>query len=120
MYKGSGIVVMDTEDHRSKLQAEMTDNATYMEVNEDRTKTIENKVKKMADDMRKKGSISKDLKGFLTSSGGTSGKLQGNPKLHKTLRTIVNGRNHPTEKMAEIVEMELRAHVTSLPSYIKD
>jgi len=36
------------------------------------------------------------------------------------LRTIVNGRNHPTEKMAEIVEDELREHVTSLPSYIRD
>jgi len=36
------------------------------------------------------------------------------------LRTIVNGRNHSTEKMAEIVEDELREHVTSLPSYIRD
>ena len=53
------------------------------------------------------------------SSGGTSGRLQGNPKIHKgtiPLRTIVNGRNHPTEKMAEVVENELREHVTSLPS----
>ena len=32
----------------------------------------------------------------------------------------MNGRNHPTEKMAELVENELREHVTSLPSYIKD
>jgi len=59
----------------------------------------------------------------MTGYEGTSGKLQGNPKLHKPgmpLRTIVNGRNHPTEKMAEIVEDELREHVTSLPSYIRD
>jgi len=57
------------------------------------------------------------------TSGGAAGKLQGNPKLHKTgvpIRTIVNGMNHPTEKMAKIVENELRAHVTSLPSYIQD
>jgi len=59
----------------------------------------------------------------MTGYDGTSGKLQGNPKLNKPgmpLRTIVNGRNHPTEKMAEIVEDELREHVTSLPSYIRD
>jgi len=35
------------------------------------------------------------------------------------LRTIVNGRNHPTEKMAEVVENEMRAHVKYLPSYIQ-
>jgi len=59
----------------------------------------------------------------MTTTGGAAGKLQGNPKQHKTgvpLRTIVNGRNHLTEKMAKIVENELRAHVTSLPSYIQD
>ncbi|KAH3826280.1 hypothetical protein DPMN_128177 [Dreissena polymorpha] len=56
-----------------------------------------------------------DLRRYLTSSGVNSGKLQGNPKLHKPgmpLRTIVNGRNHPTEKMAEKVENELCDHVT--------
>ena len=77
----------------------------------------------MADTLYKKGSIDSDLKRYLTSGGGTSGKLQGNPKLHKPgmpLRTIVNGRNHLTEKMAEIVENELRDHVTSLPSYVRD
>ncbi|KAH3842903.1 hypothetical protein DPMN_116407 [Dreissena polymorpha] len=59
----------------------------------------------------------------MTGFDGTSGKLQGNPKLHKPgmpLRTIVNGRSHPTEKMAEIVEDQLRSHVTSLPSFVRD
>jgi len=34
--------------------------------------------------------------------------------------TYINGRNHPTEKMAEIEKDELREDVTSLPSYIRD
>ncbi|KAH3721882.1 hypothetical protein DPMN_064831 [Dreissena polymorpha] len=36
------------------------------------------------------------------------------------LRTIMNGRSHPTEKMAEIVEDQLRSHVMSLPSFVRD
>ncbi|XP_052233168.1 uncharacterized protein LOC127845994 [Dreissena polymorpha] len=92
----------------------MSDSETYVAVTGDKTKIVENKVKKVADTLYKKGSIDSDLKRYLTSGGGTSGKLQGNPKLHKPgmpLRTIVNGRNHPTEKMAEIVENELRDHI---------
>ncbi|XP_052212148.1 uncharacterized protein LOC127831197 [Dreissena polymorpha] len=121
--KGSGIVIMDREDYVKKLKCEMSDSDTYVDVTDDKTRMVENKVKKVADTLYKKGSIDSDLKRYLISSGGTSGKLQGNPKLHKPgmhLRTIVNGRNHPTEKMAEIVENELRDHVTSLPSYVGD
>ena len=114
---------MDREDYVKKLKCEMSDSETYVAVTDDKTRIVENKVKKVADTLYKKGSIDSDLKRYLTSGGGTSGKLQGNPKLHKPgmpLRTIVNGRNHPTEKMAEIVENELRDHVTSLPSYVRD
>ena len=67
--------------------------------------------------------ITDDLKSYLMPSEGTSGRLQGSPKIHKgtiPLRTIVYGRNHQTEKMAEVVENELREHMTLLPSYIKD
>jgi len=121
--KGSGIVVMDRDEYVRKLQCEMSDSATYEEVPGDRTKTVQNKVKKVVDTLYKKGSIDNELRRYMTGYDGTSGKLQGNPKLHKPgmpLRTIVNGRNHPTEKIAEIVEDELREHVTSLPSYIRD
>ena len=45
--KGSGIVIMNTEDYTNKLEKEMKDNGTYAEVTEDKTKKIENKVKKL-------------------------------------------------------------------------
>ncbi|XP_052218012.1 uncharacterized protein LOC127835615 [Dreissena polymorpha] len=113
------MVIMDREDYVKKLKCEMSDSETYVAVTDDITRILKYKVKKVADTLYKKGSIDSDLKRYLTSGGGTSGKLQGNMKRHKPgmpLRTIVNGRNHPTEKMAEIVENELRDHVTSLPS----
>lgn len=121
--KGSGVVIMDTAEYVRKLEDGMEDSDTYDAVDNDTTRGVQNKVKKVTDKLYKKGSITKDVKSYITSSDCTSGKLQGNPKLHKPgvpLRAIVNGRNHPTEKMAEVVEDQLRAHVTSLPSYIRD
>jgi len=122
--KGSGIVVMDKKEYAGKLEfCEIGNSATYKTMTDDYTNAVQKKVKKIANNLHSKGSISKNVKGYMTTTGGAAGKLQGNPKLHNTgvpLRNIVNGRNHPPEKMAEIVENELRAHVTSLPSYIQN
>ncbi|CAC5426705.1 unnamed protein product [Mytilus coruscus] len=55
--------------------------------------------------------------------GTCPGKVQANPKLQKKkhpLRTTINGRNHPTEKIAEIVENKLSENVRNLPTYIQD
>ena len=52
-----------------------------------------------------------------------AGYLQGNPKLHKTgapVRTIVSGKGHATERVAQLAEGELRTHVESQPSYVRD
>jgi hypothetical protein len=84
---------------------------------------IENKVKKLANEMFKRRSITKDMKHYLVNSDVKFGKLQVNPKMYKSgipLRTIVNVGNHPTANMAEIVEHELAENVRSLLSFIQD
>lgn len=121
--KGSGIVVLDSTAYSDGLLQEMNDNSTYKEVPTDLTRKIENKVKKLANDMFKRGSITREMKQYLVNSDVKFGKLQANPKIHKNdvpLRTIVNGGKHPTANMAEIVEHELAEHVRTLPSYIQD
>ena len=73
--------------------------------------------------MYKRNVITKEIKGYLIPKGSQPGKVQANPKIHKTnhpLRTIVNGNNDATENMAEVVEHELMENVCNLKSYIKD
>jgi hypothetical protein len=73
--------------------------------------------------MYKRNVITKEMKGYLIPKGSQPGKVQANPKIHETnhpLRTIVNGNNHATENMAEVVEHELMENVCNLKSYIKD
>ena len=73
--------------------------------------------------MYKQKLITKDSKDYFIPNGIQPGKVQGNPKIHKKnhpFRTIINGSNHTTEKMAKVVEQELSENVRSLNTYIKD
>ena len=94
---------MELQDYVTKLNNEMANNTTYQQVAADNTNTVQNKVNKIATTLCSKESISANVIGYITTTGGTSGKLQGNPKLHKTgsLRTIENGHNHPMKKDGE-------------------
>ncbi|XP_062579651.1 uncharacterized protein LOC134241631 [Saccostrea cucullata] len=121
--KGSGVVVMDTDKYVDQVENEMLNSSSYSEVKEDRSQQITNKIKKLVNNMHKRGSISTELRHYLLPTEISSGKLQANPKVHKKnhpLRTIVNGRQHPTEKLAEYVELQLEDANKSLKSYIQD
>jgi hypothetical protein len=63
------------------------------------------------------------LKDYLILKGTQPGKAQDNPNTYKKnhpFRTIINGSNHATEKMAKVVEQELSENVRNLNTYIKD
>jgi len=121
--KESGVVVLNTKYYFEGLQKEVNDPSTYQSTETDHTQLVYKKVKTLADKLFKKGYIGKHLHKYLIPTRPRPGYLQGNPKLHKKghpLRTIVSGRGHATEGLAEITERELGAHVESQPSFIKD
>ena len=121
--KSNTIVILNREDYELEVEKELKDNTTYKPVKNDLTQKNENKVKKLVENLYKRSVITQDMKRYLLPKGSTSGKVQANPKLHKQnhpVRTIINGRNHPTEKIAELVENELTEHVRSLPSFLQD
>jgi hypothetical protein len=87
------IVILDANSYAENLIQEIHDNSTYEEVPTDLMRKIENKVKKLANEMFKQGFITKDMKHHLVNSDVKFGKLQANPKVHTSgipLRTIVN------------------------------
>ena len=121
--KGSGIVIMDTEDYIKKVNEDLSQNNTYQKQKKDPTTLINNKVTKIVKDMHKNGIIDDDLKKYMTPNLSRPGNVKANPKVHKEghpIRTIISGINHPTEKMAEIAEHELDEWVGKLPTYVKD
>jgi hypothetical protein len=73
--------------------------------------------------MYKRQSITKEMKGYFVPKDTRPGRVQGNPKVHKTnnpLRVIITGRHGTTENIAEFVEKELSENVSNLPSFIKE
>jgi len=121
--KGSGIVVLDKTDYISSLQNEMTESDSYEESENDLTQKSMKEVRKLVNSMSKNGTVTKDMKQYLLPRYPRAGSLKGNPKLHKKnapMRTIVNGMNTPTERLAELAEYELNEFVTSSPSYLRD
>jgi hypothetical protein len=66
--KGSGIVILGANSYAENLEQEIHDNSTYKEVPTDLRRTIESKVKTLANEMFKRGSITKDMKHYLLNS----------------------------------------------------
>ena len=121
--KGSGIVVIDTEEYVKKIETEVSNDRTYIPTEGDGLTNAEKRVKKVANKMEKDGTIDPGMRKYLVPKYTRNGKLKGNPKLHKDhkpYRAIVNNIGTPTEKMAEIAEKELNEYVKSTPSYLKD
>lgn len=78
--KEYGIVVMD---NNKCVHHEMISSASYDEVKENRSKQITNKIKKLVNNIHKKGSITSDLRHFLLPTEISLGNLQANPNIHK-------------------------------------
>jgi len=55
----------------------MGNSATYKTMTDDTTNAVQNKVKTIANNLYSKGFISKNVKGYMTTTGGAAGKLQG-------------------------------------------
>ena len=121
--KGSGIVVLDTDEYRDDIEKDLLDASTYKQINENTIQKTENQIKQIVEGMYKRQSITKEMKGYFLAKDTRPGHVQGSPKVHKTnnpLRLIINGRHDATENIAEFVENELSENVSNLPSFIKD
>ena len=121
--KGSGTVELDKSEYMEKLKQEMDGSESNMETEEDLTEVAWKKVKKLVNRMYREKTITKEMKQYLTFVHPKAGTLKGNPKLHKAgapFRTIVNGINTPTEKLADAAEYELQEYVFGSPSYVRD
>jgi heme-degrading monooxygenase HmoA len=68
----------------------------YKQINENIIQKTENQIKKIIEGTYKRQSITKEMKGYFLLKDTRPGRVQGNPKVHKTnnpLRIIINGRH---------------------------
>ena len=121
--KGSGIVVMDTAEYVSKVEKDLQQDDTYIEMQDDSTKAVTKQVGKIVKQLFNQGIIDEKVKNYMMPLNTQPGVVKANPKVHKQdmpMRTIVSTKQHPTTQIAEVAEHELGEYVSKLPSYVKD
>jgi hypothetical protein len=62
--KGSGIVVLDTDEYRDDIEKDLLDASTYKQINENTIQKTENQIKKIVEGMYKRQSFTKEMKGY--------------------------------------------------------
>ncbi|XP_062596387.1 uncharacterized protein LOC134257802 [Saccostrea cucullata] len=121
--KGSTVVVMDTETYMAEAQRQLSDERFYKKLDSDPTKEFSTTITKTLDDMFEKNEIGINVYETLNPIDCRTGQFYLLPKIQKEGMPgppIVSAIGHPTEKISEFIDLHLRPHVESLPSYLKD
>ena len=80
--KGSGIVIVDSDQYFQNLANEVENNETYLETDEDTTKTIMKRLKNLVQRMYNEGTITAEMKNYLIPKYPHAAVVKGNPKIH--------------------------------------
>ena len=121
--KGSAVVVMDKVDYLEEANRQLTDERFYNKLDSDPTEEFSTKITQELKIMKENGHIDKNTFDYLKPDKPKVGRFYLLPKIHKVNnpgRPIVSANGHPTEKISEFVDFDLRLHVEALPSHLKD
>src|SRR5690606_9946505 len=104
--KGRATVIMDRADYHQKCVDLLNDKATYKEIKQDPTKSLEKKVNNYVLQLKKKEAITQSTWRYLHATGSQIPRFYGLPKVHKNsvpLRPIVSFINSPTYNLSKFV-----------------
>ncbi|XP_048729663.2 uncharacterized protein LOC125647009 [Ostrea edulis] len=122
--KGSTVVVMDKQDYIAEANRQLSNQFFYRKIDFDPTKSNADAIIDTLEKMRRDEEISLETFTCLVpSNDSTPGQFYLLPKIHKEGipgRPIVSAIGYPTEKISQFLDMHLRPHVETIPSYLKD
>ena len=124
--KGSGIVVEDTTKYIQDGIDHLADETIYREIDSDPTLPLARGINKFVQSIASKGvidSITKEFLEFKETNMPRTQQLYFLKKIHKNpiaVRPIVSGCGGPTEKISQLIDLQLQPCVPKIKSYIKD
>lgn len=123
--KGNAVVVMNTNDYKSKALNLLGDTNVYSEIDGtvDPMKRLRNKLNTKLSNLRKQKRLSDEDYKFLTPTEGPVPRFYGLPKVHKEgvpLRPIVSNCNAPSRPVAKYLARLLQPVVQNHPNYISN
>ena len=124
--KGSAIVIMDTEEYIAECHRQLDDTTYYHRLKKDPTAKFARKVTLAVKEAHSAGVIDDDMQSVLNPTHAKPGRFYILPKIHKSYdhfpvgRPIISGCGTATEKISLFVDLHLKPHVKTLPSYVED
>ena len=124
--KGSGIVVEDTRNYIKDGLEHLADKTIYNEIDSDPTIPLAEGINQYITQIYKKGIIDATTKEYLYFKENNMPRTQQLyflKKIHKNpiaVRPIVSGCGGPTEKVSQLVDLQLQPFVPKINSYIRD
>jgi hypothetical protein len=140
--KGGAVVVMDSNYYRTKIMQILTNADFYAEINENQDKKVLQKIKKLLN--KYPSSLTDKEEDFVTNFDLRESCFYGLPKIHKsatikeaiktqnsdyitcknpedlTLRPIVGGPSAPTQRLSNLLDIELKPLCCEVKSYVRD
>ena len=115
---------MDYKWYVDECLRQLNDNKYYQKQTKDLTDKIQQRIKEYTSRMYNDKLIDEKTYKYLTSNPNPrAGRFYILPKIHKQGnpgRPIISSNGHPTERISEFVDYQLKPLVQTLPSYIKD
>ena len=117
---------MDTRDYIAECHQQLTNTTYYTHLKKDPTPKFAKAVISAIKEARGAGTIDDDLQSALTPNHPRPGRFYILPKIHKKYdnfppgRPIISGCGTATEKISLYVDLHLKPHVKTLPSYVED
>ena len=125
--KGSDIVVMNTKDYLAECHRQLGDTTYYKPLTKDPTTKFARKVTAAGREACSVGVIDDDMESALTPNQPRPDRFHILPKIHKNFQSfppgrpiIISGSGTATEKISLYVDLHLKPHVKTLPSYLED
>ena len=123
--KGSGIVVLTPEQYKEEVLRQLENGAHYQKIDNDQTPAIAKQIQETIQRYVHKGLVSEKVLQKIIPNPYRPAKFYILPKIHKSLtrppgRPIMSANGHPTEFLSQYIDLHLKPHVPSIPSYIKD
>ncbi|XP_069479435.1 uncharacterized protein [Ambystoma mexicanum] len=123
--KGGAIVIMDTTYYEEKILELLTDENTYIKIEQDPVREISSIIETTLEEAEDQGWISNKTKLFLINEHPITPIFYGLPKIHKNLtkpplRPIVAGTDSIFNPLAVYVDKALQPIVQTTTTYLKD
>jgi hypothetical protein len=121
--KTNQVVIMNKTDYINKSMNILQDQTKFKKLNNDPTKTRENKLNTLLLKMKKGGEINEEQYQAMRSTGASPGKFYGLPKTHKSgvpLRPIISNCGTYNYNVAKYLTKLLTSESVNEFSHVKD